>query len=46
MAENSSTDYNKEKILPHIVKCVKDPVPNIRFIVAKIFKNLSSNLTK
>ena len=46
IAENSSVDYNKEKILPLILKSVKDPVPNIRFIVCKIFKCLNSNIAK
>ena len=40
IAECATQDFNREKILPLLVKFVKDPIPNVRFITAKIFKNI------
>lgn len=46
IAECSTQDFNREKILPLLVKSVKDPIPNVRFITAKIFKSIAENLSK
>jgi hypothetical protein len=37
-----SADFNKEKILPILLKNAKDGIANIRFVVAKIFKTLAT----
>ena len=37
ISEVSTQEITKEKIIPLILKSIKDPIPNVRFIVCKIF---------
>lgn len=36
-------EFNKEKILPIILRNSKDPVANVRFVITKILKSLANN---
>lgn len=36
-------DFNRDRVLPILMKIAKDPVPNVRFVVAKTFKILGSS---
>lgn len=35
-----NAEFNKEKILPILIRSSKDSIPNVRFVVAKILKSL------
>jgi hypothetical protein len=35
-----AADFNRDRVLPILLKISKDPVPNVRFVVAKAFKIL------
>lgn len=39
VASAMNQEFNSNNVLPLLVKAVKDPVPNVKFVLSQIFKN-------
>ena len=44
VAQVSPSDFVIDRILPYFLKSAKDPVANVRFVLAKIFKSIANTL--
>ena len=40
-----ANDYVQEKLVPLLLKSLKDPVPNVRFVTCKILKSFGKQQT-